>query len=478
MSFSINTNLLAMNAINNLNSVSGRLGESMTRLSTGLRINTAADDPAGLIASQNMTAQIGGMSQAITNSQEGINYVKTADGALGQVNTLLNSAYSLAVAASNSATLSPTEVQADQQQLNSIVSSITTISQTTTYGAKHLLDGTSGVQSSTTDGANISSLNIGGTVKGAALTANATVTLNSLTAATQATDTSTAFASTTAAVATAGSFTLNGVTFTATATTTAGDLINAMNNSSQQTGVVASYESGAIKLSSTAYGSNAKIDLVDASGVFRGSAGADSSTGADATASIDVGTSATGVLFTGSLNGNGGLTLSDADGNSFTLTAGGNTAVSSAKAIGQVIVGSAQFQIGATSGQTASLSIGNFAASQLGTGAVSGKNMSNLDISTTTGAADAMKVITAAINQVSSARGAIGNFQTNVLQQSVNSLTTAQQNLSASLSTVQDTNIAQEMTNFTKLQILEQSGMSILSQANQLPQQVLSLIRG
>ena len=104
--------------------------------------------------------------------------------------------------------------------------------------------------------------------------------------------------------------------------------------------------------------------------------------------------------------------------------------------------------------------------------------MGNLDITTASGAANAMKVIQKAIDDVSTARGAIGDFQTNVLQSNVNTLSTAQENLSASLSTIEDTNVAQEMTNFTKLQILEQSGMSILAQANQIPQQVLSLIKG
>ncbi len=476
MSFSINTNLLAMNAKDNLDAVSMELGKSMNRLSTGLRINSAADDPAGLIISQQMDAQIGGMSQAIQNSQEGINYVKTADGALGQINALLNNAYSLAVQASNSATLSSSQTQADQQQLQSIVNSITTIAQTATYGTKHLLDGTSGVQSSVTDGTDVSSLNIGGTFAGAALTSNATVTLNSVTAATQAVDTSTAYGATTSAVANAGSFTINGVTFTASANNTAGDLINMVNAASNQTGVVASFTGSAIQLSSTVYGSKGVINLVDTNGVIRnGGAGTDNQTGTNAIATLAIGAST--AMFTGGLNGNDGLTLTDANGNSLRLTSAGNATSTVAQAIGQVIVGSAQFQIGSQPGQTTSVSIGNFAASSLGQGAVSGVNLANIDLTTTSGAANAMLVIQKAINDVTTARGTIGSFQSNVLQTNVSNLTTAEENLNSSLSTIQDTNIAQEMTTFTKLQILEQSGMSVLAQANQLPQQVLSLIK-
>jgi flagellin len=476
LSFSINTNTAANQALNSLSMTNMSLASSEQRLSTGLKINSGADNPAGLIQANEFSTQITGLNQAITNGQEGTDLTKTADGALSQVNTLLNSAYTLAVASANSATLSTSELQANQQQLNSIVSSINTIAANTTYGDKNLLNGSSGVQSAVTAGSTLSSLNIGGTFGGVALSANATVTLNSVTAATQATDTSAAFATTSTKVTNTGSFTINGTTFSANSNTTAGDLINSINQASTQTGVVASFQSGAIQLTSTAYGTGGVINLVDSSGVIRsGGAGSDAKTGTNAVASVTVGS--TTALFTGSVNGASGLTLTDADGNTLNLTVGGNTTTSTAAAVGQVVVGSAQFQIGADAGQTASLSIGNFAASNLGQGAVSGLNLSNLDLTTQSGASEAMQVIDKAISDVSTARGAIGNFQSNVLQVAINNNTTAQQNLTSSLSTVQDTNIAQEMTNFSSLQILQQSGISVLSQANQGAQNLLSLIK-
>jgi flagellin len=461
--------------MNNLDMVTGELSQSENRLSTGMRINTAADDPSGLIESQSMDQELGGLSQALQNGQQAINYVKTADGALSEVNTLLNSAYSLAVAASNTATVTTAQAQADQQQLTSIASSISQIAAQTTYGSKHLLDGSAGVQSSVTAGGTVSSLNIGGSFGGTALSSSATVTLNSVTAATQATLTGASFATINSTVANAGTFTLNGTTFTASTTTTAGDLINQINAASQSTGVTASYQGGAIQFTSTAYGTGGKINLVDSAGVVATAAGSYSSTGTAATASVTIGGATS--LFTGSLDGNNGLTLEDADGNTFSLTVGGNASTSTPAAIGQVNVGSAQFQIGGEAGQTASLSLQNFSASNLGGGAVTGLNLSNLDLTSASGASDAMQVIEAAITQVSSARGSIGNFQTNVLQAQQSVLTTAQQNLTSSLSTIQDTNIASEMTRFTQLQILQQSGISILGQANQEPQQILSLIK-
>jgi flagellin len=477
MAFTINTNVTAMQALSNVDNTSNALNTSIERLSTGLKINSAADDPAGLIISQKLQSQISGIGQAISNSQDAMNFAKTADGALSEVSSLLNTARTLAVAASNNATLSSSALQADQSQLSSIVSSITRIASTTQYGTKNLLDGTAGTSAAVTDSTDISAIQIGGQFGGAALSTGGTVTLNSLTSATQASVASGAtFTYGTSTVGAAGSFSLNGTTFTAGTNTTANDIVNLVNAASNQTGVVASFSSSSgITFSSTAYGSNAKINLTDSAGVVLASAGTASSTGTDATASVSIGS--TTAAFTGSLNGTDGLTLSDADGNEISLTTLGNASnISSAVAIGQVTVGSSQFQIGANAGQTAQLSLGNFAASQLGNGAVSGLNMSNLNLTTASGASNAISVIDSAISQVSSARGQIGNFESNVLQANIDTLGTTQTNLSASNANIEDVDVASQMTTYTQQQILEQAGMSVLAQANSAPQAVLKLM--
>jgi flagellin len=473
MGFSINTNVNALQAMNRLSTTSTAMSKSMTRLSTGLKINGAGDDPAGLIASKKMSAQISSMSQAQSNTQDAINYSKTADGALDEVNTLLQDARTLAVASGNSATQTPEQLQANQQQLQSIIDSVSRISSTTQYGTKKLLDGTAGNQSAVTAGTKLSSMSIGASIGGTAITANSTVTMALTTAATQATLTSATFTASTNAVANAGSFSVNGTTFNADSTTTAADLITKINKASDSTGVVASFESGAISLKTTNYGSNAKINLVDSAGVFASAAGASSNTGADAVASVTVGS--TTALFTGSRNGTSGLTLSDADGNSINLTSAGN-ATFAAAAVGQVQVGTSQFQIGANAGQTANLSLGNFAAGQLGQGAVAGKDLSSLNVTSASGATDALKVLDKAISDVTSARGKIGNFQKNVLESNARTLSTAKENLSATMSSITDVDVAEEMTNYTKQQILQSTGMAILSQAKSAPQAVLQLL--
>ncbi|MBI3721641.1 MAG: flagellin, partial [Fimbriimonas ginsengisoli] len=106
MSFRVNTNVTALTALRNVSLTNDQFSHSITRLSTGLRINSAADDPAGLIASEKFRAQIAGIGQAIRNSQDGVNFVKTAEGALDEVNGLLKDARALAVASANTGVLS------------------------------------------------------------------------------------------------------------------------------------------------------------------------------------------------------------------------------------------------------------------------------------------------------------------------------------------------------------------------------------
>ncbi|HMS56157.1 MAG TPA: flagellin [Fimbriimonadaceae bacterium] len=222
--------------------------------------------------------------------------------------------------------------------------------------------------------------------------------------------------------------------------------------------------------------------MSDANAVLLAAAGSASDTGTDAVADVIIdtnGTTAGGlvtVTFTGGRYGQSALKLTDNDGNSITLTGAGNAVASSLA--GQISVGSASFQIGANAGQQISLSLGNFAASQLGSSVVSGRNLGNIDITTTSGASEAMSVIDAAIAEVSKSRGALGSFQRNAVESNIRALGIAKENLSATESSIRDADVAQEMTTFTKLQILQQSGLAVLAQANSAPQAVLSLLRG
>lgn len=465
-----------MNALRNVGLNSEQFNKSITRLSTGLRINQAADDPAGLIISEKFRAQIDGLGQAVKNSQDGINFAKTAEGALDEVDTLLRDARTIAVASLNTGTLSSSQLAANQQQIASIGTSVTRIAQQTQFGQKKLLDGSAGIQSTVTDATKLSGVSITGSFGGGSITSNANIVVTVNTAATQAVINGSTFTASTTTVG-AGSFTLNGVTFTTTASDQVNDVISKINASANQTGVIASWNASTTKivLTNSNFGSNYKIQISDSNGLLTGTKQFSSAAGVDAVVTAGIGSLT--AVFTAGKNGVDGLNLTDADGNTLALTAQGNSTSVANATVGQAIAGNAQFQIGAFANQTVNISLGNYQSSQLGTGVVAGVNLSNIDVTTAAGANQALSVIDAAIDQITRARGTIGNFQRNVLESTTRSIGVAKENLSAAESNIRDVDVADEMTRYTKYQILQQSGISVLAQANQAPNQVLALLR-
>jgi flagellin len=274
----------------------------------------------------------------------------------------------------------------------------------------------------------------------------------------------------------AGTFTLNGVSFTTTNTDTIQDVVARINNVSDQTGVVANWTSGqGVVLTTKDFGSNAKVQLIDANAILLSSAGQLSDSGVNAVANVAI-TDSSGAVVTVTFDKGSGLLLRDKDGNSITLTEDGNDDAGS-NAWGRLVVGTSTFQIGGNAGETTSLSLGNMAATELGRNAVGSLSLATLDLTTSTGATDAIKVIDKAIVDVTEARGRVGSFTRNTLESNVRSLAVARENLAATESSIRDIDIAAEMTVFTKLQILQQSGIAVLAQANAAPQAVLALLR-
>ena len=465
MSFRINTNVTASNAYRNLSMTGSELAKATTRLSTGLRINNGSDDPSGLIASESYRAQIGGIDAALRNNQDALNYAKTAEGGLDEVSRLLRDARALAVANGNS-TLDSAQKQANQTQLNNILSSIDRISQNTQFGTQKLLDGSAGTSATIVKTNNASSANFSGTFGGSSVTVAGQVDVNVTTAAEQATLSGTVTFSAGTVLTGAGSFTVNGKTFTTNSATTRDQLLQQINEASAETGVTASITAGnAFKFDSVAYGTEASVSFVDHTGLLKAQGGA-TDAGANAVATVTY-TPDGGSAVTAAFDKGKGLELRDVDGNSITLTKTGN-ATGSVTSVARLSADASKFQIGGNSGQTASLSIGNYSASSL--------SISGLDI-TGSSVDSALTSLDAAISRVAEDRGRIGSFMKNTLESNVRSLGVARENLSATESSLREIDVAQEMTNFTKLQILQQSGLSVLSQANSAPQSVLSLLR-
>jgi flagellin len=472
MSFRINNNIGAQRAFNSVSQTNYEIGKSMNRLSKGLRIADASDDPAGLISSELFRAQLSSMDQAMRNNNEALNYAKTAENGLGEMNKLLSDARSLAVASGNSATLTATQLSANQDQLNSIVSSINRIAGSVTYSGRKLLDGSAGVTTQVSNGSKVSGFSFGGTANTTTITQSGMITINQTVAATAATYTSTSTLST--GVVTTGNVALNGVQFTLAAGSSLASVAAQFNAASGQTGVTAAVGTNNIVFTQTQTGTNRSVNFTDQNGSLSTAANTQArAVGVDATATISVGGQS--VLFTGGQQGADGLTLQDINGNKLNITSGGNTV--NTQLLGQVVAADSTFQIGFERTTTANLSLRNMSAGQLGSGVVSGLTVNNLDVTTSTGAQNALAVLDKAIDEVSQMRGRIGNFQRNVVETQQRSLSSMRENLANSESSIRDLDVAAEMTNYTKFQVMQQAGLSILGQANQQGQSVLSLLR-
>ena len=471
----INTNVASLFAQQGLARSQKSLNDTLQHLSTGLRINTGADDPAGLIASESLRSEIAGINQAIDNSTRATNVISTAEGSLNEVASLLLNVKSLVVQAANSGAMSPDEIQANQLQVDSAVQSITRISNTTTFAGLHLIDGsldylTSGVHTSQLTSLQISQANFG---------TNTTipVQVNVLTSAQQA-NLEFAASSNTATVTLEITGNNGTQTLTFTSGTHASAIAYAINTVSDSTGVKAVMKNPAtlasgITFESAGYGSKSFVSVTALSGTFATTDALGNAksrvVGRDAVATVN-GALTTGdglnlKLNTSSLDMN--MTLSKNFGagqTSFAITGGGSL-----------------FQLGpqVSSNQQVNIGIQSVAASKLGnhdvgflSDVVTGGNSSLVSGNS----AAASQIIEQAILQVATLRGRLGAFEKNTLDTNVNSLNVAMENVTASESNIRDADFASETAALTRAQILTQAGTSVLATANSTPQSVLSLL--
>lgn len=473
----INTNVSSLTAQRGLAQSQKTLNQTLQRLSSGLRINRGADDPAGLIASEGLRSEMAGIQQAIDNSSRASNVISTTEGALSEVASLLLNVKSLVVQAANSGAMSPDEIAANQLQVDSAIESITRISNTTTFAGLNLLNGsldyvTSGVQASA-----ISSLHLHRAQFGS--NASIPVDVNVITSAQTA---QLAFATSTIASAVtlqiAGTDGVEVLSFTSG--TKASAIAFAINRVSTTTGVTAALINSAnaasgITFNSVGYGSKSFVSVSAQNGTFAtkdGSGAATSrSTGRDAEATIN------GALTVGDgLNLKLNTTSLDLD---LTLDAGFGTGNSSFTVTG----GGALFQLGprVASNQQVNIGIQSIAASQLGDGDVGFLNdvMTGGRSTLVGGKSDAAsKIVDRAIDQIAVMRGRLGAFEKNTLQTNMNSLNVALENVTASESSIRDADFAAETSALTRAQILTQAGTSVLATANSTPQSVLQLLQG
>ncbi len=471
MGLSIANNVSSLNAQRNLNRASMGVAKSVEKLSSGLKINRGADGPAALVISEKHRAQIAGLKQAIDNSEKAVSVVQTAEGALNEINSLLVKVRSLAIDSANSGVNDDDALAANQAEIANALDTINRIANNTQFGTKKLLDGSSGIGGTVTD-ADVTFL------KGTSDTTAGTYAVVVTTVGERAT--AEAGTDQTAALAADEILTINDVSVTLTSGMTQTQVVNRINEFTAQTGVIADTNSGATRLYTEAFGSSSSMTVVS------NTAAAVTSSGFGLTSVTDSGIDVIGTIGGTSFTGVGNVlaaTSGVAQGLTLKLgAASGATAFATVTgAQGNVTVtdNSLVFQIGANKDQTAKIAVQKVNANGLGLGVTGNQfaDLSEIEVTSASKSQDSLEVIDAAINDVTNLRGTLGAFQQNTLESTANSLRATLENTVNAESVIRDTDFAEEIANFTKGQVLVQAGTSMLQNANQIPQLVLSLLR-
>ncbi len=473
----INTNIASMNAISRLIANNSDLTTRLQRLSSGLRINTGKDDPAGLIASENLRSEIAGINSAIDNSIRASSVIATAEGALNEISALLIDIKSLLVTSANTGALSTEEVDANQLQVDSAINSINRIANATEFQGFKLLNGNKAYVTSSADATIVDDLK----VNSAKLIDGATMTIDVQTV--NSAETGIVYlsgdVSTTQLTLQVGSN--RGTTeLTFAAGATAANIRTAINAVAEITGVSAAVSGAVTVLRSQDFGTDAYTSVEVLAGTQTGGTQVMQTYGTGTTTAKNAGRDYSATINGSAAIGNGKkLTIRTAmlDAEIDLTTAAG---LSTATSTFYVTGGGADFAIGSKVDAIGLDSVGiqSVAPSQLGdangtlntlksggANALSGDNLYT-----------AQRVVDAAIKDITTLRGRLGAFQRNILDTNVNSLRVTLENVTASESAIRDADFAAETAALTRSQILVQANTSVLSLANSMPQSVLALL--
>jgi flagellin len=501
MALIVNTNIQALNAQNNLTKSGSLLSKAMTRLSSGLRVNSAADDAAGLAISTRLASQIRGLSQAIRNANDGVAILQTAEGALNEITSITTRIKELSVQSATGSN-SASDRTSLNNEVQSLISEVTRIAVQTKFGTTALMDGSFnvqfqvGVNAGETVGAavaNYRASSLSASVASQALTFQAAVTNVGAADA----NTYTGVGTTTtlqvsgpkgvafARVAVAGDDTASYMENTKSAIATS----KVINEISSQTGVTASVTAATFTTTDAAQFTNdINLDGSSANKTVKingqqvtvnlngGSVAADRQLFIDA-----VNSQVSGV--TAATSGTAGLTLTAADGRNISVVAAGTGAnVAGGEIFGFTTTVAAEKVLargGLTLQAGGSITSTFLTSAQVGgdgTTAASNTTLSAVDISSVAGANTAMLMADSILDTISAARGSLGAVQ-NRFASTVANLATVVEKVSDANSRIVDADFAAEVAMMTRGQILQQAGIAILSQANSAPEAALTLLR-
>lgn len=467
----INTNIASLNAQRNLTKSQSMLSTSLQRLSSGLRINSAKDDAAGLAISERFTAQIRGLNQAVRNANDGISLAQTAEGALGEVTNNLQRVRELAVQSSN-ATNSASDRVAMQAEVTQLLAEVDRVAGQTNFNGVNLLDGSFASQSFQVGA------NVGETISVASIQDSTIVGLS----LTDSVATRTDGTAVTAALL-AGDLTVNGVDVGAVARD-ANAIATAI--SATSTSVTASatnsVDTGAFNTSANDEAGDIYTLTVGGVDIAFTSTGAGSVTGAAMDTAFAGGTiiadlAAAGITHSGTFAG-GDKTFIDADGHNIVISES-FTDANGANNTGGITSGSGTNygSVNSITSNGADLAIAGNDATKAGlTTATATASTNTLNVETVAGASSLITAIDSAIDLLNGSRGNLGAIQ-NRFESVVASLQVSSESMSAARSRIQDADFAAETASLTKSQILQQAGIAMVAQANSLPQNVLTLLQ-
>jgi len=543
MSQVINTNVPSLNAQRNLDTSQMSLTTSLQRLSSGLRINSAKDDAAGLAISERFTSQIRGMDQAKRNANDGVSLAQTGEGALGQMGDILQRVRELAVQSAN-ATNTSNDRLALNSEVTQLVSELDRFATSTEFNGQKLFDGSFSAatyqvgantnQTITANTANLRTNQYGTYQMGVGNGTGNLVTTNSVSGSTAVTAGATgAVNADGAAVTSSGSFSINGTNISVSGTDMAKDIANKINaagtgvTATARTEVNLGLASGTYSLTAASKSStfesvsfnvndldnNGKIEADEYSQAIQAFNAKASKTGITAElATFEDATKTTqyALKLTAADGSNialsndpsnvsgfgGGVTKWDMDVTNSSgaiqyMSSGQAGAVSTSAAGSGVVTFGGQVVLNSTNSYSITTSGAGFASGVLAVGGTSTttaltsgaayastlKTVEKLDISTVEGSTQALRVVDDALSTVNDQRAKFGALQSRFTA-TINNLATTSENMSAARSRIRDADFAAETAALTRAQVLQQAGTAMLGQANALPNQVLSLLRG
>ncbi len=459
----LNHNALAYTANNNLNTINNNLTKSMERLSSGYKVNKSSDDPTSKAISQRMQAQIRGLDRAVNNANDGISLIQTADGALDEVHAVLARMRELAVRAAND-TSEEEDRDSIQQEIELLQEELDRISESTDFNGRQLLNGELN-KKGYTDNDNLSVVEIGGDIEpgiyGISVTqpgTQASMTINN--SALGATITK----------AQAGTIKINGMEIAIEEGMTADDVNGAIRDATFKIGIDFDKNTGVMKTQE--YGSKQKIQVTCGNATLAGLLGINNNlveygTNANADFALIDG-NRIGFMENATIDTQGNrVTVMDKDGFKMVYDIDPDAGAMDVN-VTVLSAGPMVLQIGNNEGQTMNVNIGKTTAESL--------EIDKINVYTHEYASEAIEKIDAAIVRISGIRSSLGAYQ-NRLDHTVTNLDTANENLTSAVSRILDTDMADEITEYTQQQVLSQSALQMLTKANARPEGLLQLFQ-